>query len=237
MIARYGFAALLSGAFFLLPAATSAQVTLWNSCSWQISQAAAPAGNSRLYAVSADSANDAWTVGTTRKNSTFPLAEHWNGSAWSVVQTPVSPASLFGVLAISANDVWAVGSQNTRQSTTRPVAEHWDGSSWSRIETPHGDGAFTSITAMSSNDIWAAGETAGSTLVEHWNGSAWKITPSQTRQGAQNLLLGVSAVSRGDAWAVGVFEQPGNYQTLIEHWNGAAWTIVPSANQSTNSQL
>jgi hypothetical protein len=41
------------------------------------------------------------------------LAEHWNGSVWSIVSTPVHSSLvedyLFGVTAITSSDVWAVG--------------------------------------------------------------------------------------------------------------------------------
>ena len=38
-----------------------------------------------------------------------------------------------------------------------------------------------------------------------------------------NLLLGVTAVSANDVWAVGAYSPD---QTLIERWNGTEWTVV-----------
>jgi hypothetical protein len=57
-------------------------------------------------------------------------------------------------------------------------------------------------------------------------------------------LLGVSAVSATDAWAVGYkcsnaeCSEPNlTYGTLIEHWNGTAWSTVASPNPVASDQL
>ncbi len=76
---------------------------------------------------------------------------------------------------------------------------------------------------------------ASDTLILHWNGSAWSqvASPSPSSFG-YNFLYGVSAVSGGDAWAVGYYKDNtvGSYDTLILHWNGGAWTQVDSPNPS-----
>ncbi len=47
-----------------------------------------------------------------------------------------------------------------------------------------------------------------------------------------NFLLGVSALSTSDVWAVGYYESASDLQsrTLIEHWNGTSWNVVTSPN-------
>ncbi len=68
-----------------------------------------PAGG-QLNGVASVSANDVWAVGQTLAPGT--LAEHWGGTAWSVVPTPNPvPGSdrLSAVAAVSTSDVWAVG--------------------------------------------------------------------------------------------------------------------------------
>jgi hypothetical protein len=44
----------------------------------------------------------------------MPLAEHWDGHAWTVSTTPapLGVDSFAGVAAVSAGDVWAVGESN-----------------------------------------------------------------------------------------------------------------------------
>lgn len=58
----------------------------------------------------------------------------------------------------------------------------------------------------------------------------WMIvkSPNSGPGGTENSLLGVSAVSDSDVWAVGFAFFNNSYQTLAEHWNGDSWSIVPS---------
>src|SRR5579872_4700213 len=71
-------------------------------------------GHNDLFATSALSASDVWAVGVQTTGSyDRTLAEHWNGSVWSIVPTP-NPTTTYsddlnGVVAISATDVWVVG--------------------------------------------------------------------------------------------------------------------------------
>jgi len=47
---------------------------------------------------------------------------------------------------------------------------------------------------------------------------------------ASNILIGATATSEDDVWAVGEFLNGVGSQTLIEHWNGSKWKVVPSPN-------
>ncbi len=65
------------------------------------------------------------------------LAEHWNGSAWSIVRSP-SPSANSGlnrVACISAADCMAVGGFGDLDNPQSPsvLVEHWDGSAWSLV--------------------------------------------------------------------------------------------------------
>ncbi|GAC1619351.1 MAG: hypothetical protein NVS4B11_10600 [Ktedonobacteraceae bacterium] len=92
------------------------------------------------------------------------------------------------------------------------------------------------VAVVSDKNVWAAGEIVTSTtntaeaIVEHWDGHTWQISPSATPAGALgSALLGITAISRDDVWAVGdISVQAGSFQPLTEHWNGAQWQIVPS---------
>jgi hypothetical protein len=141
------------------------------------------------------------------------LAEHWNGTAWSVV--PVKHAGnsdmayqrsedLTSVDAISSSDVWAVGFY----PATTPINQ----------------------IPSTVSDL---------TLVEHWNGTAWSIAPAPDATTSDNLN-GVSGDSSSDVWAVGGATYTLAYGTgasagtqtydapLVEHWNGSSWKIVPA---------
>src|SRR5262245_24452587 len=69
-----------------------------------------------LNAVAALSSTDVWAVGQWQHfagtDYSHALVEHWDGTSWTVIQTPhpsLPISILFGVAALSANDVWAVG--------------------------------------------------------------------------------------------------------------------------------
>src|SRR5205814_3858052 len=54
----------------------------------------------------------------------------------------------------------------------------------------------------------------------------WSIIPSPNVLKSSNRLLGVSALSTNDVWAVGHYDYSTWNGSLIEHWDGAQWTIV-----------
>lgn len=212
----------------------------------------------RLSGVAALSASDAWAVGQFHGTDSLPrtLAEHWNGSAWSVVTSP-SPGQgsneLVAAAMLSASDVWAVGDQYNPPSPalSQPLIEHWDGASWSVVPvSPPGDGAsLAGVAGTSANDIWAVGlqtRVGGSgqadttqPLIEHWNGTAWTVVPGATLPPASyggpttGWLNAVVALSANNAWAVGT----ASGRSLIEHWDGAHWVIVPDAGNTGGGGL
>lgn len=200
-----------------------------------------------LDSVSTDSVSDAWAVGATQGNPEEPLAEHWDGSSWTVsptVSLGTSNGILNGVVALSPSNVWAVGwSLPAMGGTSQTLIEHWDGSSWSIISGPiiNEQAILTGVAAASPSDIWAVG-TQGTiaTLAEHWNGSTWSIVSTPNTGDGESLLLGVSCVpGTHTVWSVGTYYLgAGIYGTLIERWDGTSWSIVPSPSPgSTDNRL
>jgi hypothetical protein len=209
--------------------------------SWTVVPSSNAESGSALTGVAAVSQGDAWTVGSSSDGSVYhTLAEHWNGSGWSVASTPnmgTRTNSLSAVAAASKNDVWAVGFYDDG-TTFRTLAEHWNGSSWSVVTTPNvgaGQNILTSVAVISGTDVWAVGyrqESPNSprlTLAEHWNGSAWSVKSTPNVGTDENFLWSVTARSASDVWAVGAYSVPW-FQTLTEHWDGAAWKVVASPN-------
>ena len=196
-----------------------------------------------LYSVSADSSNDAWALGNYEQNKSQlrPLVEHWNGSQWSIVQTPAHPGLwLNAVTALAPNDVWIVGYYFQHE----PIFEHWNGSQWSLVHSPNVSSAIAStlsFTVVASNDIWAAGsyETqAGTyqTLFEHWNGTRWSIVPGAAIPGTSNLITGIQAISSNDVVALASYTSGNNvYYNLLEQWNGSQWNEVSGSQIPTTS--
>jgi hypothetical protein len=203
-----------------------------------------------LTATTAIAANDIWAVGFANlaPNPQTLLAEHWNGSSWSVVATP-NPAGaaggsqFHGVAAAASNDVWAVGQTLTFDNTTgytwHPLVEHWNGSTWSIVATPTlaGSGELNAVTVISANNVWAVGGLGSGNsgnLIEHWDGMSWSVVaaPNNSTNGA---LLGVSGTLATDIWAVGRSQRHPNVEVL--HFDGQTWSNVAAPNPFFDSVL
>ena len=203
-----------------------------------------------LTATTAIAANDIWSVGFANlaPNPQQLLAEHWNGSSWSVVPTPTPAGAaggsqFHGVAAAASNDVWAVGQTLTFDNTTgytwHPLVEHWNGSAWSIVVTPplSTSAVLNSVTVISSTNVWAVGALGSGNsgnFIEHWDGTSWSVVaaPNNSTNGA---LLSVSGTSANDIWAVGrMFRHP-NVEIL--HFDGQTWSNVAAPSPFFESVL
>src|SRR5579859_64489 len=113
------------------------------SKAWRVLSSANPtASGDYLYAISAISATNAWSVGDYLAGSgktmvDQTLIEHYNGSSWSVVPSP-NPGTgpngnyLRAVAAVSASDIYAVGYEGGMGA----LIEHYNGASWSVVANP-----------------------------------------------------------------------------------------------------
>lgn len=217
----------------------------WNGKAWQIvaSPNFAPSGNA-LAAISAVSASDIWAVGiTTSASSTSgyqPLIEHWNGTHWSISNSPAVAGRLSSVAAIGSNDAWAVGAYSGPNGI-QTLTEHWNGAHWSVVNSPNPSiiNNLNSVVKISAHDVWAAGNYTNSPapsaeftpLIVHWNGTKWSVVNS-VLQGTSDLLNGMAAVSANNIVVVGDYrtglDPQGPYFTLVERWNGTQWSVVNS---------
>jgi hypothetical protein len=207
----------------------------WNGNTWSIVATPDTGSPSNfLRAVTCVASTDCWAVGVAASvNGTSPeqtLAEHWDGSAWSIVTTPntSSPSNdLAGVACVTSSDCWAAG-LSVMGLTGQTLAEHWNGSAWSIVTTPDASSLssdFLAVACVTASDCWAAGS-----LAEHWNGSAWSIVATP---GFNTAISGLTCISASDCWAVG---DQGGPATLAEHWNGSAWSIVATGNPTLSEQ-
>ena len=67
------------------------------------------------------------------------LAEHWDGTSWTVLTTPspVTFSTLVSVSCPSAAHCIAVGvSSPSATGALTPLSEVWDGSTWSVVSAP-----------------------------------------------------------------------------------------------------
>lgn len=84
---------------------------------------------------------------------------------------------------------------------------------------PAAAGRFYGVAAAPGGSAWAVGLNPAGSLIMRWQGK-WVQALS-----APGFLVGVTAPSADDVWAVGGTDwfSP---QTLAEHWNGQSWTPV-----------
>jgi hypothetical protein len=143
-----------------------------------------------------------------------------------------------GVSAVSPSDAWAVGYAGSGN-----LALHWDGTAWTKEVSPSpgrpGLDLLNGVSALSpSSGGWAVGsyQTASGgnkTLALRWNGATWAQVACPSPEVTDgSFLLGVSAVSPADAWAVGWYYLSGgeSSNTLALHWNGTRWAVAHSPN-------
>jgi hypothetical protein len=226
----------------------TSQTTLlerWNGSSWSIVTSPNAAEFNALSSVTCNSASDCWTVGgSSSTNLVGPgpsnlgqatLIEHWNGSSWSIVDSPngSDPAHnvnyIAGVTCTSNSDCWAVGNYLTDRENS--LALHWDGASWAIIPVAGDTGGLSAVTCNSASDCWAVG-----TSLLHWDGNSWVTTPLPA-DAQSDFFVGVNCSSGADCWAVGTALAGNRGDTLTSHWDGSTWTTAPSANVNGNGDL
>jgi hypothetical protein len=221
----------------------------WNAGAWNV-VASPNVGTNRNYlnSVAVVGPSDVWAVGFywDVNNVQRTLTEHWNGNAWSIVQSPNVGSHenyLNGVAVIGPNDVWAVGLYSPDTYGYLTLAMHWDGGLWSVVPSPNmntRDNYLVSVSVANPHDIWAVGyysETRADqkTLTMHWNGTAWTIVASPNVGTNRNYLNSVAVASSNNVWAVGFYWNASNVQrTLTEHWNGKVWSVVAAPDAGTN---
>jgi hypothetical protein len=209
------------------------------------SVAASPFVNDgELTATAAISATDIWAVGYADVQTALPafdtaLAEHFNGTSWSVVPTPTLSSSgetlpiaqFQGVAAVASNDVWAVG-----DGPNGALIEHWNGRAWSVVTSPKVPGELVAVAALSANNVVAVGTNgSGGSLVEHWNGTAWSVVPDTGPLQGRSELIAISADSPTDVWALEATENgtsPGP-ELLVHSTNGTTWSQVADVGGSS----
>ncbi len=209
--------------------ASGAQAPLvehWNGTAWSGVRTPYFHGSPQtaLTDVAAVSSSDVWAVGTYYsgdKRQNQPLAEHWDGTAWSIVPAadPGVDYAFSGVTPLAANDVWAVGYQ---ASGGGPLAEHWDGASWSVASTTNpGRLSLLLGVAAAGPTVYAIGVADPgpyNTLAERWNGASFQVmsTPNVGGDRFDNWLS--SAASDGaTVWAVGYHGAHRGTHTLVEY--------------------
>jgi hypothetical protein len=194
---------------------SQALIEHWDGASWSIVPAPDPGTYTNVLAsIAAVTPTDIWAVGTIadgRLGLTKTLAEHWDGSTWSVVPTPNigSLGDFFGgVAAVSSRNVWAVGGFAYKapdgSELTGTMSDRWNGTKWNVIVTPDppgGDNQLHGVTALARDEVWAVGTSIGGPVILRWNGHGWVVIDAPGAHA--RWLWGVAALGPHDLWAVG----------------------------------
>lgn len=226
-------------------------VVHWNGSSWSHVPSTNPGASSDnfLMGVSALGTNDVWFSGYYGGLATsVPFTLRWTGSSFTTQTIPSTGtgAQLFQIAALASNNVWSVGYYYGGGPSAKTLVVRWDGTSWNIVPSadPGHASGLLAVTAIDASNIWAAyiyTPEAGApshTLIERFDGSSFVQTPSPNGPTDVNALLGVSARTFTDVWAVGASASDlASASTLVQHWDGTAWNIVRSENVGGMSVL
>lgn len=168
-----------------------------------------------LLSVWGSSSRDVYVVGAQGQDGSGPHALHFDGRAWTRLDTTLRNGDLWWVHGASPDAVYMVGSGGTvlqYNPTTRAMT---------RMPTPSAAPILFGVWGLTRDDVWAVGgSTATNTgVLWHYNGTAWSDVPLPNNLGASVILYKVWGRARNDVWAVG-----GNGTTL--HYDGTAWSQV-----------
>lgn len=168
-----------------------------------------------LYGVAAITDTDVWAVGAFEDANDLwhTLTEHWNGTAWTVVnavEAGTTGNQFYAVKALASNNVYAVGQQAGAGFPSQALIEHWDGKSWSVVASPADPAASAlplGLTATASS-LTLVGEQETDTVpytsyVASGAPTALSIQSTPTMGTGENDPFAVTIANDGTMWVVG----------------------------------
>jgi hypothetical protein len=228
-----------------------AQQTLiqhYDGTSWTVVSSPSPGARQNiLYGVAAISDSDVWAVGGEQDaNSVWhTLAEHWDGTAWTVATTVDAGSSgnqLYAVAAVSSKEVYATGQQSGTAFPSPMLVEQWNGNAWSALSTPSDPGGSDlplGATAKSSF-VSVVGDRESSTapyttFVASGAPKNIGIVSTPNASAGENDLFAAATAGDGSTWAVGWSIDPSSlvHSTLVEQGINGTWSVVSSPNTGT----
>lgn len=195
-----------------------------------------------LTGITCPSVSFCFAVGTSYSlhyNDYRTLIERWNGSSWSIVDSPNPTAGdthLAKVSCASSSLCFAVGYEGPYVPHGRPLIMKWNGSSWSAVPTPNVNEASNAllrdVQCVNSSHCFAVGQFVpsqgnGSGLIERWDGSSWTAVAGPH----EGILFGVGCATASFCFASGIdytFDRTHTVSLhLTELWDGSSWRVVP----------
>jgi hypothetical protein len=168
----------------------------WDGTSWRIQPTPDPggAGSSALNGVSCASPTACIAVGsyTTSPGNVQALAEAWDGTSWTIQDTPnLAPQDrgtwLDAVSCSSGTACTAVGGWSAYH-VSGFVADFWDGTTWTIQSTPSSTfpgGELNGVSCTSATACTAVGELSSAVglpapVADTWDGTSWTLQNTPT---------------------------------------------------------
>jgi len=164
-----------------------------------------------LLSVWGTSRADVWAVGADARDGTGPMVVHFDGDAWTRVETGQLAGDLWWVFGFDGGPIYMGGDGG--------VILRYDDGAFTVMDTPGTETVF-GIWGAAPDDVWAVGGASDSTGGFAWRlaGDTWVPEPSLpadvTADAAVWKMYGRSA---NDAWMVGS-------NGVALHWDGATLT-------------
>lgn len=209
----------------------------WNGSRWSIAKTPRPPKSSfsDLDGVSCASSHECMAVGFDVSTSgvEYGLAEHWNGSRWSLagLVQPGPDVVLYSVSCAAASSCTAVGLYEVKK-TRLPLVERWTSGRWRKQPAP-ATGVLNGVSCPTFSRCTAVGfqpkkgqPLQSEFLAMRWNGRKWSTqsVPEPPGPPAEGSLQGVSCPTATSCEAVGPEDLAG-FGAIAEHWNGTNWTL------------
>jgi len=159
-----------------------------------------------LLSVWGSSATDVWVVGGDPRDGTGPIVEHYDGAAWTKLDTGQRNVDLWWVKGFAGGPVFMSGSNGT-------ILRYQNGA-FEKLTTP-GTFIVFGMWGATPSDVWAVGGNfGGGGFAWRYDGSTWTVFPDVPADiKSQGTCWKVNGISADNLWISGT-----NGTTL--HWNG-----------------
>jgi len=207
-------------------------VAHWDGSTWTQEQLGFSPLYAQVFAIEAISVADVWAAGVyfdVPQDRTELVMFHFDGVAWSVVDSPIARSQrITDMVAFATDDVWAAGWYSDA-GHYRPWVLHWDGLAWSVVDDipdPTGEEHPQGIDGTSSTNLWVVGTTSApdGALILHGTSAGWVSADLPSLPGAPRIS-DIASVSADRAFVVGHVDN--GAAKLALRWNGTAWRRMP----------
>jgi len=220
----------------------SAQTT--GTFGWRTVKTVSVLAQTALFGVTTSGPAHAWAVGpaiSSDGNTSLPVVESWDGSAWAQVSRPASVVSALGQSGSFLDCTAALGPTNVWAFSLFGRWLHGNGATWTAGKLAGGQALVQASLATGKSTVWAFGGRPTSSGIApfaafHAGALGWKRT-SVPGTGA---IAAASAVSSTDIWAVlgtGAIGIGGRAGGLVHRFGGVWHKVVSLPASLRNASL